>query len=316
MKHVQTVVRDAQPAGPGVRRLSLMDPDGWTLPKARPGAHIDLHLPGGLTRAYSLCGDPAQADRYVVAVKRETDGRGGSAFVHDTLAVGDALGVSLPRCTFPLAADAAEHVFIAGGIGVTPFLPMAMAAERAGTPWRLHLLHRDEPPPLADMLAPLVASGRATLHDTARHPRPALSALLGAAAASPPGRHAYCCGPAGMIAAFEAATADWPLGTAHVEHFVPPPLPPDPQARPFTLVLARSGREAALPAGAPLLPAIRALGAAVESSCEGGICGACRVRWLGGPPLHRDRILSPAERERDVMVCVAGCAGPRLVLDL
>jgi vanillate O-demethylase ferredoxin subunit len=191
---------------------------------------------------------------------------------------------------------------------------MALAAERAGTPWRLHLLHRGAPPPLPDALAPLVESGRATLHDTARAPRPALAALLGPAA--PGRRHAYCCGPAAMLADFETATADWPAGTARVEHFVPPPLPPDPEARPFTLVLARSGREAALPAGAPLLPAIRGLGAAVESSCEGGICGACRVRWLEGPPLHRDRILSPAERERDVMVCVAGCAGPRLVLDL
>ena len=312
MRHVQTVVREAAPAGPGVRRLVLMDPDGWPLPKAKPGAHIDLHLPGGLVRAYSLCGDPAQQDRYVVAVKREQDGRGGSALVHDGLAVGDALGVSLPRCTFPLAADAAEHVFLAGGIGVTPFLPMALAAERAGTPWRLHLLHRGAPP-LPDMLAPLVEAGRAVLHDTARAPRPPLTSLLGPAA---PGRHAYCCGTAGMIADFEAATAGWPAGAAHVERFVPPPIAPDPEARPFTLVLARSGREAALPAGAPLLPAIRALGAEVEASCEGGICGACRVRWLEGPPLHRDRVLRPDERGRDVMVCVAGCAGPRLVLDL
>lgn len=312
MKRVQTVLREAAPAGPGVRRLVLMDPDGWPLPKAKPGAHIDLHLPGGLVRAYSLCGDPAQPDRYAVAVKREEGGRGGSAFVHDALAVGDAIGVSLPRCTFPLAADAAEHAFIAGGIGVTPFLPMALAAERAGTPWRLLLLHRGAPP-LPDELAPLVETGRVVLHDTARAPRPALAALLGPAA---PGRHAYCCGPAGMIAGFEAATADWPAGTAHVERFVPPPLAPAPGARPFTLVLARSRREAALPAGAPLLPAIRALGAEVEASCEGGICGACRVRWLEGPPLHRDRVLRPDERGRDVMVCVAGCAGPRLVLDL
>ena len=312
MKHVQTVVQEAAPAGPGIRRLVLMDPDGWPLPKARPGAHIDLHLPGGVVRAYSLCGDPAQGDRYVVAVKREPDGRGGSAFVHDALAVGDALGVSLPRCTFPLAEGATEHVFLAGGIGITPFLPMALAAERAGTPWRLHLLHRNAPP-LPDLLASLAATGRVVPHDTAHAPLPALAALLGPAA---PSRHAYCCGPAGMIAEFGAATADWPAGAAHVELFVPPPLAPDPEARPFTLVLARSGREAALPAGAPLLPAIRALGGSVEASCEGGICGACRVRWLEGPPLHRDRVLSPAERERDLMACVAGCTGSRLVLDL
>jgi len=312
MRHIHTVIRAADAAGAGIRRLVLMDPDGWPLPKFRPGAHVDLHLPGGLVRSYSLCGDPAQQDRYTIAVKREAAGRGGSAFLHDQAAPGDAIGVSLPRCTFPLAPDAVEHVFIAGGIGVTPFLSMMAALERSGGRYRLHLLHRGALP-LPDMLAAHVAGGRVILHDTAAAPRPELAALLGSPA---PGRHAYCCGPAGMIAAFEAATAGWPAGAAHVEHFVPPPLPPDPSAQPFTLVLAKSGREAALPAGANLLAALRGLGIEVESSCEGGICGACRVRWLEGPPLHRDRVLQPQEREREVMVCVAGCAGPRLVLDL
>ena len=314
MKHVLTVVREAAPAGPGIRRLVLTDPEGWPLPRARPGAHIDLHLPGGLVRALSLCGDPAEQDRYVVAVRREAAGRGGSAFLHDRVAVGDAVGVSLPRCTFPLAQDAARHVFVAGGIGVTPFLSMAAALDRAGGDYVLHLLHRGGGGvPLPEALAPLVARGRAVAHDTATAPRPPLSVLLGAPA---PGVHAYCCGPAGLIEAFEAATRDWPEGQAHVERFVPPPLPPDPAARPFTLVLTRSGRSAELPPGASVLAAVRALGAEVEASCEGGICGACRVRWTEGPPLHRDRVLRPEERARDVMLCVAGCAGPRLVLDL
>jgi vanillate O-demethylase ferredoxin subunit len=311
MRLIRTVVREAAPAGPDIRRLVLMDPDGWPLPRAKPGAHIDLHLPGEMVRAYSLCGDPTEQDRWVVAVKREAAGRGGSAWLHDALAVGDTLGVSLPRCTFPLA-EAARHVFIAGGIGVTPFLGMAAALERAGGDYLLHVLHRGAPP-LPDQLAPLVARGRARLHDTAAAPRPPLARLLGPPAL---GLHAYCCGPAGMIAGFEAATEGWPAGQVHVEHFVPPPLPPDPEARPFTLVLARSGAAAELAAGAPLLPALRALGATVEASCEGGICGACRVRWLEGPPLHRDRVLRPEERAEHVMVCVAGCAGPRLVLDL
>jgi vanillate O-demethylase ferredoxin subunit len=312
MRHIHTIIRTADAAGPGIRRLVLMDPDGWPLPEFRAGAHIDLHLPGGLVRSYSLCGDSAQQDRYVIAVKREEAGRGGSAFLHDRAAVGDAIGVSLPRCTFPLAQDAAEHVFIAGGIGVTPFLSMMAALERGGGRYRLHLLHRGALP-LPDMLAPYRANGRVVLHDTAAARRPDLAALLGSPEA---GRHAYCCGPAGMIEAFEAAAAHWPEGRAHVEHFVPPPLPQDPSAQPFTLVLAKSGKQVDLPAGANLLAVLRELGIEVESSCEGGICGACRVRWLEGPPLHRDRVLLPQQREREVMVCVAGCAGPRLVLDL
>ncbi|WP_149536090.1 PDR/VanB family oxidoreductase [Siccirubricoccus phaeus] len=307
MRLIRTVVREAVAAGPGIRRLVLMDPEGWPLPRQKPGAHIDLHPPDGLVRAYSLCGDPAQQDRYVVAVKREEAGRGGSLWLHDALEVGAEIGVSLPRCTFPLAPDATRHVFIAGGIGVTPFLSMAAALERAGGNYVLHLLHRGALP------LPGHLPRHAVLHDTSAAPRPALADLLGAPA---PGLHAYCCGPNGLIEAFEAATRDWPSGQAHVEHFVPPPLPPDPEARPFTLVLARSGASAELPAGAPLLPAIKALGGEVEASCEGGICGACKVRWLEGPPLHRDRVLQPEARREYLMACVAGCAGPRLVLDL
>ncbi|WP_431281019.1 PDR/VanB family oxidoreductase [Humitalea sp. 24SJ18S-53] len=302
----------AVPDGPGIRRLVLADPDGWPLPRWRPGAHIDLHLPNGLVRAYSLCGDPAEPRAWTVAVKREADSRGGSAWLHEALAEGDALEASAPRCTFPLAAEAVRHVFIAGGIGVTPFLPMALTLLRAGGDFRLHLLHRG-PPPLADALAPLVAAGRAVLHDTEAAPRPALAELIG-----PPGQgvQAYACGPENLLDGFAEATADWLEGTAQVEHFHPPILPPDPDARPFTLVLARTGDEVALPAGADLVAAIRALGGAVDTSCEGGICGACRVRWLEGAPIHRDRVLRPAERATDLIACVAACAGGRLVLDL
>ena len=306
MKHIRLALRAAEPAGPGIRLLTLIDPEGWPLPRWRPGAHVDLHLPGGLVRAYSLCGDPAEADRWRVAVKREPAGRGGSAWLHDALAVGDELPASLPRCTFPLAEGARRHLFLAGGIGVTPFLAMAAALARSGTDFHLHLLHRD-PPPLPAQVAAL--GDRATLHDT-RGGRPDLAALLGPPA---PDTEAYCCGPSGLIDAF---LATWPAARARVEHFTPPPLAPLPGARPFTLVLARSGRSLALTAGAPLLPALHALGAEVEASCEGGICGACRVRWLEGPPLHRDRVLRPEERATHLMACVAGCAGPRLVLDL
>jgi len=309
-RHIELVVAAACPAGPGIRRVTLKDPEGWPLPRLRPGAHLDLLVPGLGARAYSLCGDPAVKDEWVIAVKREAASRGGSAWVH-ALTEGDAVAATMPRCTFPLAAEGTRHIMIAGGIGVTPFLAMAPVLERAGADWTLHLLYRDAMP-CAEDLGPWLARGRMVAHDTASAPRPAMEALLGSHA---PGTTAYCCGPNAMIEAFEAATAGWPEGTARAEHFVPPPLPPDPEARPYTLILSRSGRSVEVPAGSSMLAALRGMGVTVDASCEGGICGACKVRWLEGEPVHRDRVLSPEERKRALMACVAGCASDRLVLE-
>lgn len=309
-RHIELVVAEVRAAGPGIRRVTLKDPEGWPLPRLRPGAHLDLLVPGLGARAYSLCGDPAVEDAWVIAVKREAASRGGSAWVHD-LSEGDPVAATMPRCTFPLAEDGTRHVMIAGGIGVTPFLAMAPVLEGAGADWTLHLLYRGALP-CAEDLVPWLARGRVVPHDTAAIPRPAMATLLGSYA---PGTTAYCCGPNAMIEDFEAATAGWPDGTARAEHFVPPPLPPDPEARPYTLVLARSGHEAEVPAGGSMLAAMRALGANVDASCEGGVCGACRVRWLEGEPVHRDRVLSPEERKYALMACVAGCASGRLVVE-
>jgi ferredoxin-NADP reductase len=308
---IATVVRRIEPAGPGVKRFTLEDPDGWDLPRARPGAHIDLHLPGGILRTYSLCGGPHDDTHYVVAVKREDAGRGGSVSLHDLVQEGDALGVSLPRGGIPLPMGE-RHVFIAGGIGVTPFLSAASALlHRGDRNFVLHVVARGEPP-LADMLAPLCEPGLAVVHDS-RLSRPDLFALIGPLR---PGVRLACCGPAGMLDAFEAATRDWPSAQVHIERFVPPPVVVDPMARPYTLVLGRSGVSRDVPAGMAMLDAIAACGVDVPTSCGGGICGACRVGVLEGSVLHHDRFLSPAEREHSALVCVAGCAGGRLVLDL
>jgi vanillate O-demethylase ferredoxin subunit len=311
VRTVTTVVRAAEAAGEGIRRLILMDPDGWELPPFAAGGHVDVHLPGGHVRSYSLCNDPIDSTRYVIAVKREPHGRGGSLVLHDRVSVGDVLGVSLPRRGLTLVDGAKRHVFVAGGIGITPFLSLAATLRRAGAEFILHLCARGEPP-LCASVEPLATSGRAVFHDT-RAGRPDLAALFG----SPdPETQLYCCGPRGMIAAFEEAAmrAGWPQGQTHVEHFVP--LPTEHDGPRYAIVLARSRISGEVPAGGSALAALRALGVEVDASCEGGICGACRVRWLEGPPIHRDRVLSPAERERDVMVCVSGCAGPRLVVDL
>ncbi len=311
IRTVTTVVRAAEVAGEGIRRLVLTDPDGWELPPFAAGGHVDVHLPGGHVRSYSLCNDPIDNTRYVIAVKREPHGRGGSLALHDRVRVGDGLGVSLPRRGLTLVDGAKRHVFIAGGIGLTPFLSMAAVLRRTGDDFMLHLCARGEPP-LRSLVEPLAASGRAVFHDT-RMGRPDLAALIGL---PDHGTQLYCCGPTGMIAAFKEAAmrAGWAPGQTHVEHFVP--LPTVHEGPRYAIVLARSRISGEVPAGGSALAALRALGVEVDASCEGGICGACRVRWLEGPPIHRDRVLSAAERERDVMVCVSGCAGPRLVVDL
>ena len=309
--NVETIVRRIEEAGEGIKHFTLEDEDGWELPPARPGAHIDLYLPGGVLRTYSLCSGPQHLTRYEVAVKRETGGRGGSIILHDRVAEGDRIGVSLPRGGLSLLAGT-QQIFVAGGIGVTPFLSAADELLRRGDAnFVLHVLARGEPP-LARFLAPLERQGLAVLHDTSVA-RPDFQKIIGPPR---PGVRLSCCGPLTMLDAFEAAVAGWPQDQVHVERFVAPPLTVDPAAAPYTLVLAQSGRTFDVPVGLPMLDAIAKCGVDVPSSCGGGICGACKVSVLEGRPLHHDRFLSPAEREHHLLACVAGCAGGTLVLDL
>ncbi|WP_441230104.1 PDR/VanB family oxidoreductase [Tardiphaga sp. 215_C5_N2_1] len=310
---VRTVVDKIEDGGQGIKLFSLVDPDHWELPPFRPGAHIDLHLPRGLVRTYSLCNDPADDKRYVVAVKREAEGRGGSIVLHDAVKVGDTIGVTLPRGGLDLSADVTRFTFIGGGIGVTPFLSAAAFLKRMGrSKFTLHMIARGEPP-LADLLAPLRKSGHVVIHDTSSGQRPDIAALVGRPLSDVA---LACCGPDGMIDDFEQASRDWPADRVHIERFVPPPLPVDPDAKPYVLALAKSKREITVAAGQTMLSALTDIGIDVPASCCGGICGSCKVDWLEGQPVHRDRVLSPAERERSLLVCVAGSARDRLVLDL
>lgn len=310
MRAIRTQVVEAAPAGDGVKRFVLRDPEGWPLPPFRPGAHVDLHLPDGSLRTYSLCNDPADGTRYVVAVKREPVGRGGSILLHDTVAEGMEIGVSLPRGGVPLTAR--RNLFIAGGIGVTPFLSAATSLLREGRDFQLHVISRGAPP-LAAELETFLRSGHARLHDTTAAARPSLSALIGEPR---PDTALACCGPLPLTEAFEAAARDWPAGAVHVERFVAPERPVDPAARPYRLVLARSGREMDVPAGRSVLDALLCMDIDIPHSCCGGICGACGVTFLEGRPLHGDRVLSPAERAHTLMACTAFSAEERLTLDL
>jgi ferredoxin-NADP reductase len=290
--------------------LSLADLAGAELPEWTPGAHIDLLLPNGLQRQYSLCGDPADRRCWRVAVLREKAGRGGSAYVHDHLDVGAVVGVRGPRNHFPFAAGP-RHLFIAGGIGITPILPMLAAADACGSDWRLAYGGRSR-------------SSMAFLDELAWYgPRVAvypqdevglldLDRLL---ATADPATPIYCCGPEPLIAAVEARTAGRDL---HVERFRPTAVESEAGDQPFDVVLQRTGRTVRVPAGVSILAALEAAGIDVLHSCREGTCGTCETGVVAGEPDHRDSVLTDADRAANdcMMICVSRAKTPQLVLDL
>jgi len=312
IKTVSLAVTSVDEPAPGIKRFVLEDEDQWPLPPFRPGAHIDVHLRPGLVRTYSLCNEPTDSRRYVIAVKREDAGRGGSKYLHEALQVGARIGVSLPRGGMT-PHPSAMNIFVAGGIGITPFVSAVRDMELAGrTNYVLHWSSMGEPS-LIDMLQEAKAAGRVRLYNTLVEPLPDLDAVVHSCGDD---SRAFCCGPAGMLDAFERAVSSWPDDRKHIERFTAPKLAPTLTSVPYTVVLAKSNKEATVHPETGLLHALENLEADVSVSCAGGICGACRTPWTDGPPIHRDRVLSAEERQSEVIVCVAECAGPRLVLDI
>ena len=311
-----TVVRAKRRVAEQTLEITLADPDDWELPPFTPGAHIDVHLPGGLVRQYSLCGDAQEGRRYRLGVLLQAAGRGGSRTLHDAVAIGDVLPVSLPRNHFPLADGAQRHVFIAGGIGITPFLSMANALGAQGRDFRLYACARSRATaPFIEDIQPLLASGHASTHHDCGDPARGLD-LRALLAVPQPGTHVYCCGPAGMMDAVAAASADWPAGSVHFERFQPPGDFLPPRKALFSVHLSRSGRAIPVAPGQSIARALLQHGVALDVSCEAGTCGTCRTRYLEGKPEHRDLVLKPHERACYIMPCVSGCLGSNLVLDL
>lgn len=301
------------PLSDGVVGLTLVPNGSSVLPAWTPGSHIDLHLPGGLVRQYSLCGDPADDGTWRVAVLREAAGRGGSLAVHELLSEGDELTASEPRNHFPLE-DADRYLFIAGGIGITPILPMIAEAERRGRPWRLAYGGRTR----ASMafLPELERYGdRVSVYPQDIAGLLDLEALLGA---PEPGTAVYCCGPAPLLAAVEERCASWPAGSLRTERFTPADGAADHDGDAFEVELAGSGEVIAVPAGESVLTCLRKAGVEVLSSCEEGTCGTCETPVLEGRPDHRDTVLTESERAAGdvMMVCVSRSKTPRLLLDL
>jgi len=286
---------------------------GTPLPPYAPGAHIDLHLPNGIVRQYSLLEPEPSGETYSIAVKRDPASRGGSRSVHEELRVGQTLTISAPRNNFPLVENASHVILLAGGIGITPIWCMAQRLHKLGRSWALHYACRSR----ADMafVDALAEMGKAHFHFDDENQGKVLD-VGSIVAGAPRDAHLYCCGPTPMLQAFEQATASWPRAQVHVEYFTPKPQPAKKGG--FVVELARSGQEFVIPEGESILQVLLNAGVDVDYSCELGICGACEQRVLAGTPEHRDAILSEEEQAANtrVMICCAGCKSERLVLDL
>ena len=288
--------------------LTLAAPSGDPLPAWRPGAHLDVLLPSGLLRQYSLCGDPADVGRYRIAVRRIADGDGGSIEAHG-LSAGDDIRIRGPRNAFDFV-DAPSYLFVAGGIGITPILPMVQAAARAGADWQLVYVGRSRATmPFLDELAPL--GDRVEIRPDDEFGVPDVSALLGRVA---PGASIYVCGPPPVLdAAHRAAFVVNPTGSLHTERFSAAPVV---DGREFAIRLARSGKTIQVGAEETALAAIARELPDTIYSCRQGFCGTCKVAVLSGGVDHRDRTLADYERGNSMLTCVSRAAGDVLVLDL
>ncbi|MGV9709510.1 PDR/VanB family oxidoreductase [Gordonia sp. NPDC003424] len=306
-------VRDRVVVARDVVELTLEHPDGRRLADWAPGAHIDVILPNGLTRQYSLSGDRWDAYTYRIAVRRETDGRGGSAFIHDGLQVGDLVGIGGPRNNFRLA-PARRYLFIAGGIGITPMLPMVQQAEIVGADWALLYTgrHRDTMAYADDLAA---YGDRVSIVASSETGRIDLSAHL---AAVDTDTRVYVCGPQSLLDDIVALTGHWPVGQLRLERFSAPGTADQTRNAPFDVELARSGRVVTVGPDDGVLEALAEAGVNVLSSCREGLCGTCETTVLDGTPDHRDSVLDDDERAANtcMLVCVSRACSDRLVLDL
>jgi ferredoxin-NADP reductase/ferredoxin len=285
-------VKNLRHEADGILSVEFFPAPGESFAPFTAGSHIDLHLPHGVVRSYSLMNSPSEPDRYVVGILHDRNSRGGSRWVHEHLRVAAPLAISLPRNNFPLELQARHSVLVAGGIGITPIYCMFRQLQSLGKSVELIYCARSRNE--AALLEALAQEGLQVVYhfDDEQGGAPDLLALL---TGRPSDAHFYCCGPAPMLHAFEQAceALDYPN-------------------------VNKSAITLAVPAGKPLLDVLLDAGVDVEYSCCEGICGACETKVLEGEVAHRDSVLSKAERasNRVMMICVSGCIGKRLVLDL
>ncbi len=309
-------VERSEPAADGIQLFELRDPDGAELPAFTPGSHLAIEVPSGAMRNYSLCNDPRERDRYIVAVKREEQGRGGSVSLIDGAKPGDTLHAAPPRNLFELATDAPSYIFVAGGIGITPILSMIRYLRASGgKPFKLYYLTRSAGG--TAFLPELSAGGleeSVTIHHDEGDPEKAFD--LWPVFEEPTKAHIYCCGPRPLMDAVRDMTGHWPETAVHFEDFGSDLVRPRADDKPFSIRLGRTGAVLEVPVGATILETIRAHGRKMPSSCESGTCGTCRTRVLAGEVDHRDMVLTETERRSAMMICVSRAQSDLLVLDL
>ena len=307
-------VARAESAAEGIHLFELRHPAGEELPPFTPGAHLSVRVPGGAMRNYSLCNDPHEQDRYVIAVKRDEGGRGGSVALVDGVAVGDALEVSAPRNLFELDPRAPEYIFVAGGIGITPILAMIRYLKATGgKPYRLFYLTRHAAG-TAFLADPDLGGEAVVIHHDEGDPEQAYD--LWPVFEEPTKAHIYCCGPRPLMDAVRDMTGHWPENSVHFEDFGSDLVRPREDDKPFLVRLGREGDALEVPVGATILEVLRLHGRKLPSSCESGTCGTCRTRYVEGEVDHRDMVLTPAERAGSLMICVSRAKSDALVLEL
>jgi len=302
----------------GVLGVELRDPADAPLPAFVPGAHVDVAFPNGCTRQYSIASAAGDASRYWLGIGLAPASRGGSRYAHERLRLGDRLQVGAPRALFQLETAAAGHLFIAGGIGITPILSMIRWCIDHQRPWRLlYCVRSRRHAAYLETLAP--HAERCRLHADDEQGGPAdLAASL---RELPVGWHVYCCGPGAMM---DAVAAGVPAPAVHFERFAAPAARGEAGDGAgqvdgaFEVALARQGGRFTVPAGQSILSVLEGHGLCLPSSCREGLCRSCEVPLLAGQAEHRDYVLSEAEREanRSILICVSRARGGELVLDL
>lgn len=310
----------------GVHSYELVPVEDGDLPAFTAGSHIDLYFRDGRVRQYSLCNDPAERFRYVFAVQREENGRGGSKAIHEIVHPGRILAISPPRNNFPLHEDAAHHVLIAGGIGITPMVAMIHRLLAVGASFELHYGARAKSRlAFLSQLESLGLGSRLHVYVDGGDPSRGMNTqeiVTGAHA----GAHFYCCGPEGLMRAMRRGASHRAPGTVHFEHFASSSAPAVPGELfgsgsqtigvGFKVRLARTGGEFDVPDDKTIVEVLRDNGFEVSTSCEAGLCGTCRTRYLEGEPDHRDYVLEDDEKRREIIICCSRSRTPSLVLDL
>jgi|TARA_B100002003_G_C14092201_1_gene525343 vanillate O-demethylase ferredoxin subunit len=298
-----------------IKTFELVDVSGSALPPFTAGAYIDVNLPGGFMRQYSLCNDPAETDRYLLAVFREAEGRGGSIAFHDKVALGDELEISAPQNNFPLDHRYMNYTMIAGGIGVAPLLAMAYKLRSLSKAFDFHMCVRSaDQLPFKTELEELVEPDRLHFHITNGDPSRRLDVETLLAKPISAGQ-VYCCGPEELINAVGEATSSWHSHTVRFELFKPETL--DGTDEEFDVKIASTGQVIRVGSRETILAALWKAGIKKPFSCELGICGTCRTPFIEGVPIHRDdNVLSLKEREKELTICVSRCKSPLLKIDI